>query len=217
MLGIPLSSIELSIMEMAKSTIVGNFPVYSYILLFIIVAFIFYTIKYYVKLPIPDKSTFNLERFIADPAFDCDTGEVYCFDDVTCSTKCNTIADTFGCVNGVCRKNIMLSEEARNECDVKEGLVAFASFDPLQNVTFQCKSIDPYVRPDLVEDPLRMCKNGDIVYSYIEKYPAIADCTCPSNLTTNVVEGSGGVRKYVVCVDKNFDGIYTRYDREGGV
>lgn len=132
----------------------------------------------------------------------CNIKTTYCFDNNDCLFQCDNTLGSFNCIKGICNSNINNDsfEEIPQitECDPHKGIIALLLGNIGWSWEWVCKSIDPAIA--LENGDNKMCKNGDIVIDYLNKFPSISDCeNCKGEIT---VPATKNKRRHVECNEK---------------
>lgn len=133
---------------------------------------------------------------------DCDLETVYSMDDAQCANVCKTTG-TYRTKNGVCVNVLIFETQAvQNRCSPKDGLLAYLVGDPTFGKTKAvCLSIDLGVRPDDLNKPNIICRDGNINVDYTKNFPLLKDCDCGDRLLT-IVESTSTIRTHGICMDR---------------
>lgn len=149
-----------------------------------------------------DDSEFKVKiKNINNVKNNCTETKTYCFVDQDCLQSCYN-SSMYSCLNGVCKKSLINTTDAENECDPSKGIVGYLVGNPTFG-TYQyiCKSIDPGIAISVDEN--LMCKNDPTVdINYIEKFPSKYDCSCENQV---LIPATSVKRKHVECDDNFYD------------
>lgn len=134
----------------------------------------------------------------------CTTTKTFCFQDTDCAKLCLE-EDTFTCAKGVCEldmKRVREDSLASENCDTSMGMATFlvgdTAFGRYQRL---CKSIDPGIA--ISSKTNLMCKGGDTIINYINKFPSIDNCTnCDKKIT---IPATVNKRRHVECNSPFYD------------
>lgn len=141
---------------------------------------------------------------------DCDLELVYSTNDQQCNIICRQ-PNLYVSRNGACVNELVGTDAPQQyDCDAKHGVVTYILGDPEFGKTkLFCLSIDPGIQPDNVQDTNIICKNGSIFIDYIESFPQLTNCKCPSTSPVlALIESTSVVREHGVCVTKNMERLY---------
>lgn len=186
----------------------NHLQLYLVVVFVLVILFILYTLYTMGRLPTD----------INDVAFDgylnetlkrnCDVETVYSVEDFQCERICAP-PNAYRTKNGVCVNVLAFNQAAiDNECDAKQGLLAYLLGDPEFGKTkLLCLSIDPGIQPDNLIDHNKICIGGNINIDYLEQYPTINMCQCSENLYA--IPATGSIREHAFCApDKRLQPLF---------
>lgn len=137
---------------------------------------------------------------------DCLTATGYCFVTSDCAGTVCSNQTTFACVNGVCKSQVVETENIKNECDPSKGLFGYLVGDvAFGRYTYVCKSLDPGIVN--VDGTNLMCKGGQIEINYVNRLPTKDDCTCPESKI--IIPATNEKREHVECVKSSDLWLYS--------
>lgn len=133
---------------------------------------------------------------------DCDLETVYSMDDAQCFNVCKT-SGVFRTKNGVCVNTLIFETQAtQNKCSAKDGVLAYLVGDPVFGRTKTvCLSVDLGVRPDNLDKPNIICRDGEIPINYVIAFPQLKDCRCANGKILSLIESTNTIRTHGVCVN----------------
>ncbi len=151
----------------------------------------------------PFKKPLDLSSILYNQArVDCNQQVHYCFEDSECSLACD-YSTTYKCMHGICRNEVVRTEDVLNECDPKMGILAYMTGDTqFGRYQFVCKSEDPGIAVNTTTN--LMCAGGDIDINYTQVFPGIDSCQCPDD-STILVPATSVKRRHVQCDSRYVD------------
>lgn len=154
------------------------------------------------RVDFPGTQSENIKR-------DCDVETTYSMEDAQCESICKQ-PGVFRTHNGVCINILTFDQEAiDNRCDPKQGVLAYLLGDPQFGRTkLICLSIDPGIQPDNIDKPNTICENGNIEINYIQAFPQLNNCKCPTNTTLIQIPSTSIIRTRGVCVNDQLKPVF---------